>query len=105
MFDCVLNKVMLEHFKHLSQQLMPSCDLPTVLPVNFMTETLKINRSTSIALHDLIQIKPVRVSLSGPIPYELNAVKYTVKCEIQYPKVMPVSQIRLNVPIGTPISP
>ena len=81
MFDCVLNKVMLEHFKHLSQQLMPSCDLPTVLPVNFMTETLKINRSTSIALHDLIQIKPVRVSLSGPIPYELNAVKYTVKCE------------------------
>ena len=84
MFDYVLNKVILEHFKHLSQQLMPSCDLPTVLPDNFMTETIKINRSTS--LHDLIQIKPVHVSLSGPIPYELNAVKYTVKCEINIQK-------------------
>ena len=105
MFDYVLNKVILEHFKHLSQQLMPSCDLPTVLPVNFMTETLKINRSTSIALHDLIQIKPVRVSLSGPIPYELNAVKYTVKCENPISKSNTGFKTQLDVPIGTPISP
>lgn len=81
MSDCLLNKVILEYFNHHSKQLMPSCDLQTVLPREFTSETLKLNRSTSIKLHDLIRITPVQVTLKGPFPYELNAAKYIVKCE------------------------